>query len=648
MWSDNETTLDLLGFGVHADLIRSVVTDASLLPVTIGIFGDWGGGKTSVMRMLQRDLDPENYPAGSPERSSHERMVCLYFNSWLFEGYDDAKSAILSSILVQLAEHKRLAPKVRDKAIDLLKSVNWMRLARFGFKEVAFPAALAYLTGGASLVPALAETGKKVVGLSATEEDGEDDADAQGIAWEEVFSSKAAAGPMDVRTFRARFEDMLNDADVDSLVILIDDLDRCSPQRIVDNLEAVKLFLSVDHTAFVIGADPRIVRHAVSTVYNPKQIEADAGEFQSQTDVVTDYLEKVIQIPYRLPRLSPAEVETYMSLLFCRRYLQGGSFDCVLEAAVRHKEEDRYTVFGYGAIEKSLEERPDGTLNGDLKASLAFCTAAAPLITEGLKGNPRQVKRFLNAYILRKKLAEVARLSHLQDSVLVKLMVLEYAHFERFSELYGWQASQAGMPEQLQQLEAGLDPLEGEPDYDAVAKEVAPKWATSTLRRWVAMEPHLSEVDLRDYFWVARDRLQSVLSGVTLVPPIVRRLLDGLLAEEPGGPEAAVQGAKDLSPDEVEALLELLRRTTVQHPEEENGYAALVLLANARLVGSMEALVTTLQAVAPDQIPAFVGIELDMLLKEQPESKTVLGPVIDHLAETETGVGAAITGVRTS
>lgn len=43
MWSDNETTTDLIGFKVHADLIRSVVTDANLLPVVRGVFGDWGG-----------------------------------------------------------------------------------------------------------------------------------------------------------------------------------------------------------------------------------------------------------------------------------------------------------------------------------------------------------------------------------------------------------------------------------------------------------------------------------------------------------------------------------------------------------------------------------------------------------------------------
>ena len=50
MWPDNETSTDLIGFKVHADLIREVVTDLSMLPVTIGIFGDWGGGKTSIMK----------------------------------------------------------------------------------------------------------------------------------------------------------------------------------------------------------------------------------------------------------------------------------------------------------------------------------------------------------------------------------------------------------------------------------------------------------------------------------------------------------------------------------------------------------------------------------------------------------------------
>src|ERR1700722_12906771 len=59
MWSDNEAADDLLGFQVHADLIRSVVTDSKMLPVTIGVFGDWGGGKTSIMKMLERDLEAD-------------------------------------------------------------------------------------------------------------------------------------------------------------------------------------------------------------------------------------------------------------------------------------------------------------------------------------------------------------------------------------------------------------------------------------------------------------------------------------------------------------------------------------------------------------------------------------------------------------
>ena len=160
MWPDNETTLDLLGFKVHADLIKSVVMDDKLLPITVGIFGDWGSGKTSIMKMLEHDLDPENYPEKSQERDRLNGVVCLYFNGWLFEGYDDAKSALLSTILIQLGKNKRFGPKVKESIVSLLESVDWMRLARLGFREVAVPALLAYLTGGVSLIPSIVDASK--------------------------------------------------------------------------------------------------------------------------------------------------------------------------------------------------------------------------------------------------------------------------------------------------------------------------------------------------------------------------------------------------------------------------------------------------------------------------------------------------------
>ena len=76
MWPDNETTEDLLGFQIHADLIRSIVTDPEMLPVTIGIFGDWGSGKTSVMKMLEKSFAPDNYEQGSG-RADKIREGCL-------------------------------------------------------------------------------------------------------------------------------------------------------------------------------------------------------------------------------------------------------------------------------------------------------------------------------------------------------------------------------------------------------------------------------------------------------------------------------------------------------------------------------------------------------------------------------------------
>ena len=57
MWADNETKDDLLGYQVHADLLRDVVFDPKMLPISIGVFGDWGSGKSSLMLLMQESIE---------------------------------------------------------------------------------------------------------------------------------------------------------------------------------------------------------------------------------------------------------------------------------------------------------------------------------------------------------------------------------------------------------------------------------------------------------------------------------------------------------------------------------------------------------------------------------------------------------------
>lgn len=646
MWSDNETTLDLLGFKIHADLIRSVVTNRELLPLTIGVFGDWGGGKTSIMRMLETNLDPENY-TDPDEKAKYENIACLYFNGWLFEGYDDAKSAIISSILLQLGEHKRFGLKIRDNVVSLIKSINWMRVARLGLKEVALPAVAAYISGGATIVPSLMKSTMGLAegikeGITCQAEDGsvEKPDDTEKVNWEELIKSdKTPASPLDVRSFRDRFAKMLDDSDIQCLVIMVDDLDRCSPERIIENLEAIKLFLNVNNTAFVIGADPRIVRHAIAVKYTPDQMRGQEEEGEAPDSLVTDYLEKLIQVPYRLPRLSPAEVETYMTLLFCQRELTQDLFNQCVSRCEETREKNRYSVFGYADVEKAI-----GTENmqANLAQSLIFCSHVSPLITEGLKGNPRQIKRFLNAFVLRKELARVAKLSNIRDDVLVKLMVLEYAHLKEFFELFASQQSHDGFPKRIEEWETIIKDAEGDIDKLESGKISEPRWDTKSMRRWLAMEPSLSDIDLRDYFWIARDRLESTLSGTALIPPIVRLAVSDIISDNSAKMSQAVQTVEGFEEDERISFLDLLENHVKRHVNEKSGYDAFRELINANIPGSVESYSNVLLTIPIVTIPPAVGYDLLGLFKARPDLESIFEPVIERLTSKKSKISMAL------
>jgi hypothetical protein len=656
MWPDNETAEDLLGFQVHSDLIWSVVTNPKMLPVTIGVFGDWGGGKTSIMKMLERDLTPDNWSPTTPVRKTCESIAVVYLNTWLFEGYDDAKSAILSAVLLQLGEHQRFGPRMRSKVVSLLKSVNVMRLARFGFKHVALPATAAFVTAGTGAVPlavaaslgfnALAEKfnpqnqAASLQSQSSGQKSSEKEktSDPEKIDWGELIEKDATpVDPLDVRAFRERFAKMLADSDIKTLVVLIDDLDRCTPERIIESLEAIKLFLNVEGTAFVIGADPRIVQHAIRSRYAQQAVgSADKPE---DDRLVKDYLEKVIQIPYRLPRLSSSEIETYMVLLFSKHYLGHEDIQRCLKACNEERIRNRYSVFGYASVRQALN---GAELKPELSTALTFCAAAAPLIADGLKGNPRQVKRFLNALLLRKDLANIAKLQNIRDDVLVKLMILEYVHEELFLELFEWQSQQEGHPAKLAELEEALAGPTGHVANEDAARKIDPKWATSSVRKWIAMEPMLSRVDLRDYFWIARDRLESTFSGISMVPPIVRAVLDELLSGNNPKRNAALKSAGTLREDERVALLGLIDQRISRQPEEKIGYDALRLLTENGISGAVELLGRILETRPAEKMPPGVGMDLGTLIKTKQHLASTLKPAIDRLQESQTKIGAAV------
>ncbi|PZO26591.1 MAG: NTPase [Flavobacteriaceae bacterium] len=606
MWADNETSDDLLGFKVHADLIVDVVNDNDVLPVTIGVFGDWGSGKSSILKIVEKEL------IGDGEDGFNDGTLVLYFNGWVFEGYDDAKAALLESIIEKFAKHKKLGSKVKDETIKLLKSVKWMRLMGLGFKKIAAPAATAYLTGGVSLIPYLLNEFSQIDPTELANK-------LKGDEAENFLSSIIKKNEEDeitmVREFRDDFKKMLDKSKIEKLVVIIDDLDRCTPDRLIENLEAIKLFLNVDKTAFVIGADPRIVRHAIELRYKTDGIENSSDVESRNERIVSDYLEKLIQVPYYLPKLTDNEVETYLSLLFCQKEL-GNDFSKVLEAFCKARENNRYDVFGLGDIDAILKPEEKSKLT----SSVSIIASLAPIITEGLKGNPRQIKRFLNTYSLRDRLVRVAKISDFKMDILAKLMVLEYSSQSLFRQIYEWQSSQKGEPKEIKELES----LASKNSIEIIKEKYSADWGSDKTIKWLNAEPKLTDIDLRDYYWITRDQLTTSISGSSLVSPHIRSLVKKLIEPVAGTALTRTVGneIKDrLSEGDYETLISLLEKELTKAPERAEIHEAFIELISQKCPHVIDAYTRVINKVDNKKIPFSLAQNLKLIESKNVEVK---------------------------
>lgn len=618
MWPDNETHEDLLGFAIHSKLLASIVTNPEMLPVTVGLFGDWGGGKSSVLKMLQRDLD------------GNDEFAVIYFNSWVFEGYEDAKCAILTTLLTELRDHRNLGNIIGDEVKALLKRVNWMK-----FLKVSASAGLAYLT--ANPLPLLM-AGKSIQSeKTLDEEDGE--AAGKGSCDQQLGSllNTTQEAVQNVRTFRLDFQKLIDKTQLKAVVILIDDLDRCSPERFIDNLEAIKLFLNVDRTAFVVATDRRIVENAIRIRYSELFTrERDAATADS---LVTDYLEKLIQVPYTLPKLAPHEVRSYLSMLFLKKHLPDETFTDVLAKYNQLLSKDRYASFQIGDELASIE---DETAREAITESLRLVDACSDAITDSLKGNPRQIKRFLNAFWLRRELARVANLSHLKNHILIKLMVLEYISGDQFEELYKWhRASSDGRAKPLEELESA--------DTSEAIPEEYERWRTPRLWRWVKAEPNLRAEDLRDYFWVARSAIEETLAGVRLMTQAMRTCAENLLSKIETERKSGVSFFASLSEDEQEGVLGVITRHAMQEVKEDASLRSLIDLAERSHLNAAKSFDRCVNRIDAKKLNPGLGVTLRAFEVESGNrASELIGEVRAGLATTDSQIGRALKQKRKS
>lgn len=129
--SDNETKVDLLNNKAIAKTIVSIIKD-SKESVSIGVHGDWGAGKSSILAMVEEEVAE----AAKKKEEKPFRATCVRFNGRQHQGFEDSKIALMDAIVSQLVEladkHtvKEGTRKVKDIAKNLWKNINWLSVAK--------------------------------------------------------------------------------------------------------------------------------------------------------------------------------------------------------------------------------------------------------------------------------------------------------------------------------------------------------------------------------------------------------------------------------------------------------------------------------------------------------------------------------------
>lgn len=519
--TDNETKVDLLNNEAIAATIIKLLRARPDRPVTVGVHGDWGAGKSSILEMIDAGF------------AKDDKVLCLKFNGWRFQGFEDAKIALIEGIVTGLIEKRPALTKAGEAVKDVFRRIDWLKVAKKAgglafttFTGIPTPDQIQGVVGmleGLIADPAKLATKENLNGA------------LDGVKGLLKPAAETTNVPEEISAFRKAFDDLLTKAGIEQLIVLIDDLDRCLPDTAIETLEAIRLFVFTSRTAFVVAADEAMIEYAVRKHF------PDLPDTTGPLTYARNYLEKLIQVPFRIPALGETETRIYVTLLLVGAELgeNDGAFTNLIAAA----REQLRRPWKSGALDAATVKKALGDKAPRAQNALTLSDQIGPILASGTKGNPRQIKRFLNTLVLRQRIAEARGFGDdVKLPVLAKLMLAERFLPRFFDQLAGVAAIAAdGKCADLSELDAAEG---GDTPQKPVAAEkraadgkAAPKlelvkstdsamlseWLSSpAIKAWAAVRPDISGEDLRPYLFVAKDRkdyfgASSVLGHLSVV-----------------------------------------------------------------------------------------------------------------------------------
>ena len=297
---------DQLKFGHTAKVLARAAlhTDS---PITIGVFGNWGSGKTSLMRLMWEIVNEEGI--------GDNAAVAVWFNAWQYEREEHLIVPLIATIARDIKKkEEELDKRLQDEKGDGAVSKAY-EIMRVGGKNVYDK--LRSVLYGVSM------KGKLGVPLL-----GELEVNASMKDMIERYEAVTQDTLMARSLYFDAFDDLRNlshDKKIKKpqIVVFIDDLDRCFPEQAVRLLESVKLVLHQPKFSFVLGIYPQIVEEFIRNKYAAQYPTAaataasrDDDEFRQRMnnylDYFNDYLGKIVQVRHYVPERRSDQMHDYI------------------------------------------------------------------------------------------------------------------------------------------------------------------------------------------------------------------------------------------------------------------------------------------------------------------------------------------------